>query len=210
MPKGNERANICKKENKMDNMESVEPQTEKETLALEKEEVSQAGEVETKANLENENAEDKTATKEKSKKSAFLQFVIFALFSASAGIIQILSFECLYHWIGWNNWWATYLISLTLSVIWNFTFNRKFTFKSSSNIPVAMTLVFLYYCAFTPISVFGGNALEGIGWNGTLVTVIMMLFNFATEFFFDKYVTFNDKIVQKIANKFKRNKKTEE
>ena len=139
------------------------------------------------------------------KKEAFIQFVLFALFSLSAGIIQFLTFECLYHWIGWNNWWATYLISLTLSVIWNFTFNRKFTFKSSSNIPVSMILVLLYYCAFTPISVFGGNALEGIGWNGTLVTVLMMLLNFATEFLFDKFVTFNDKVLNKF--KFKKKQK---
>ena len=159
----------------------------------------------TQSNEQNEKQQPETE-KTGSKKAEFLLFVIFALFSLSAGIIQILSFECLYHWIGWNNWWATYLISLTLSVIWNFTFNRKFTFKSSSNVPIAMTLVLLYYVAFTPISVFGGNALEGVGWNGTIVTVIMMLLNFGTEFFFDKYVTFNDKIVSSIAKKFSRNK----
>lgn len=155
---------------------------------------------------ESKDGQEENASKE-NKKKAFLQFVIFALFSASAGIIQMLSFECLYHWIGWDNWWATYLISLTLSVIWNFTFNRKFTFKSSSNVSIAMTLVLLYYCAFTPISVFGGQALENAGWNGTLVTVIMMLLNFATEFFFDKYVTFNDKVVSKLAKKFSKKKK---
>ncbi len=155
---------------------------------------------------ESKDGQEENASKE-NKKKAFLQFVIFALFSASAGIIQMLSFECLYHWIGWDNWWATYLISLTLSVIWNFTFNRKFTFKSSSNVPIAMTLVLLYYCAFTPISVFGGQALENAGWNGTLVTVIMMLLNFATEFFFDKYVTFNDKVITKLAEKFSKKKK---
>lgn len=159
----------------------------------------------TQSNEQNEKQQPETE-KTGSKKAEFLQFVIFALFSLSAGIIQILSFECLYHWIGWNNWWSTYLISLTLSVIWNFTFNRKFTFKSSSNVPIAMTLVLLYYVAFTPISVFGGNALEGVGWNGTIVTVIMMLLNFGTEFFFDKYVTFNDKIVSSIAKKLSRNK----
>lgn len=157
---------------------------------------------------ENENLEENLPQEEvKDRKKGFIQFLKFSLFSLSAGIIQILSFECLYHWIGWDNWWATYLISLTLSVIWNFTFNRKFTFKSSSNIPIAMTLVLLYYCAFTPISVFGGNALEGIGWNGTLVTVLMMILNFATEFVFDKFVTFNDRVVGKIANMFKKKNK---
>lgn len=149
-------------------------------------------------NLQEENVKDR--------KKAFMQFLKFALFSLSAGVIQLLSFECLYKWIGWNNWWATYLISLTLSVIWNFTFNRKFTFKSSNNVSIAMILVLLYYCAFTPISVFGGDALEGIGWNGTLVTILMMILNFATEFVYDKFVTFNDKVVNKIAGLFKRKK----
>ena len=69
-----------------------------------------------------------------------------------------------------------------------------------------MTLVLLYYCAFTPISVFGGQALESVGWNGTVVTVIMMLLNFVTEFFFDKYVTFNDKMVSACAKKFSKKK----
>lgn len=150
--------------------------------------------------------EDLSQENVKDNKKSFIQFLKFALFSLSAGVIQILSFECLYHWIGWDNWWATYLISLTLSVIWNFTFNRKFTFKSSNNISIAMMLVILYYCAFTPISVFGGDALEGIGWNGTLVTILMMILNFATEFVYDKFVTFNDKVVNKIAGLFKRKK----
>lgn len=148
--------------------------------------------------------EEISNSERKGKKSEFMQILIFTLFSISAGVIQILSFECLYHWIGWNNWWATYLISLTLSVIWNFTFNRKFTFKSSNNVPISMSLVLLYYCAFTPISVFGGQALESIGWNGTLVTLLNMVLNFVTEYIFDKYVTFNDRVVNKIAGAFKK------
>ena len=134
------------------------------------------------------------------KKEKFLQVVKFTLFSLSAGIIQIGSFELMYTVIGWKSWWATYLISLTLSVLWNFTFNRKFTFKSASNIPLAMTLVVLYYCAFTPLSVFGGRALEGAGWDGTVVTIVMMLINFVTEFLWDKFVVFNDKLFKKHKN----------
>lgn len=132
------------------------------------------------------------------KKASFLQFLKFVGFSCSAGVIQLLSFELLYNWIGWKQWWAAYLISLTLSVLWNFTFNRKFTFKSAGNVPLAMGLVILYYCAFTPVSVLGGDALEGIGWNGTLVTVLMMLANFLTEFVWDKFVVFNDPLLKKI------------
>ena len=112
----------------------------------------------------------------------------------------------MYNWIGWKVWWASYLISIILSVLWNFTFNRKFTFKSASNVPIAMTLVIIYYCVFTPISVFGGDALEGIGWNGTLVTFLMMVINFLTEYVWDRFIVFNEKITNKILGWFKKNK----
>ena len=142
-----------------------------------------------------------------SRKEQIIQFLKFLGFSLSAGVIQILSFELLYNWIGWKVWWASYLISIVLSVLWNFTFNRKFTFKSASNIPLAMTLVFLYYCVFTPISLFGGDALEGIGWNGTLVTVLMMVLNFLTEYVWDKFIVFNEKVTNKILKIFKKKNK---
>lgn len=141
-----------------------------------------------------------------SKKDQIIQFLKFLGFSISAGVIQILSFELLYNWIGWKEWWASYLISIILSVVWNFTFNRKFTFKSASNVPIAMTLVIIYYCVFTPISVFGGDALEGIGWNGTLVTFLMMVINFLTEYVWDRFIVFNEKITNKILGWFKKNK----
>lgn len=141
-----------------------------------------------------------------SKKDQIIQFLKFLGFSISAGVIQILSFELLYNWIGWKVWWASYLISIILSVVWNFTFNRKFTFKSASNVPIAMTLVIIYYCVFTPISVFGGDALEGIGWNGTLVTFLMMVVNFLTEYVWDRFIVFNEKITNKILGWFKKNK----
>lgn len=141
-----------------------------------------------------------------SKKDQIIQFLKFLGFSISAGVIQILSFELLYNWIGWKVWWASYLISIILSVVWNFTFNRKFTFKSASNVPIAMTLVIIYYCVFTPISVFGGDALEGIGWNGTLVTFLMMVINFLTEYVWDRFIVFNEKITNKILGWFQKNK----
>ena len=154
---------------------------------------------------EAQGAEDaRDQKKNGSRKAQFLQILKFVGFSCSAGVIQLLSFETMYTWIGWNQWWAAYLISLTLSVLWNFTFNRKFTFKSAGNVPLAMGLVVLYYCAFTPASVLGGDALEGIGWNGTLVTVLMMLANFATEFVWDKFVVFNDALLKKLFHRKKR------
>ena len=114
----------------------------------------------------------------------------------------------MYNIINWKSWWATYLISVVLSVIWNFTFNRKFTFKSASNVTVSMILALLFYVPFIPLSVFGGNALEQIGWNGTLVTLMMMVINFIGEFAWDKLVVFNDKIVGKIAKIIPQKTKT--
>ncbi len=143
------------------------------------------------------NIEESNPKHNLNKKQQFFQFLKFLLFSLSAGIIQILTFELLYNVIKWKSWWATYLISIVLSVIWNFTFNRKFTFKSSSNIPISMFFALLFYVPFIPLSVFGGNALEQIGWNGTLVTLMMMIINFLTEFVWDKLVVFNDKIINR-------------
>ena len=149
--------------------------------------------------------------KKMSKKEQFIEILKFTGFSLSAGVIQFVTFELLYTWTKCLPWWPSYLISIVLSVIWNFTFNRKFTFKSASNVPLAMSLAFLFYCAFVPASVFGGNALEGIGWNGTLVTVLMMVINFALEFLWQKFVVFNDRVTNKFLSIFKKNdKKTEE
>lgn len=120
----------------------------------------------------------------------------FTLFSISAGVIQLLSFTIIYEWLHCLTWWPSYLISVILSVIWNFTFNRKFTFKSANNVPKAMTLILAYYLVFIPISVFGGNALESLwGSNyGILVTILMMIINFITEFIWDRFVVFRNSI----------------
>lgn len=138
--------------------------------------------------------------KKKFDKNEFFRLLKFVGFSISAGVIQIASFEILYHAINWY-WWPSYLISIILSVIWNFTFNRKFTFQSANNIYVAMGWVLLYYAVFIPISVFGGNALEEIGWHGTLVTVLMMLLNFVTEFLWQRYFVFRKSINSKPLSK---------
>ena len=120
----------------------------------------------------------------------------FTLFSISAGVIQLLSFTIIYEWLHCLTWWPSYLLSVILSVIWNFTFTRKLTFKSANNVPKAMTLVLAYYLVFIPISVFGGNALESLwGSNyGILVTILMMIINFITEFIWDRFVVFRNSI----------------
>lgn len=168
--------------------------------------------METKDNQEEKDLQENSQeiTKKSSKKDEFIKVCKFTAFSISAGVIQILSFELLYNWIGWKVWWPCYLISIILSVVWNFTFNRKFTFKSASNVPLAMTLALLFYCAFVPVSVFGGGALEAVGWNGTLVTLLMMVINFVLEFIWDKFVVFNDKVTNKLLSVFKKKEKEED
>ena len=116
-----------------------------------------------------------------SKKQKFLQFLKFLGFSLSAGAIQLGSCALIYYVFMSEReslYWVAYLISLVLSVVWNFTFNRKFTFKAANNVPLAMCLVVLYYCAFTPLSTFGADAIVAAGVNEMLVTVSMMVLNF--------------------------------
>ncbi|MBQ8909111.1 MAG: GtrA family protein [Clostridia bacterium] len=137
-------------------------------------------------------AED--SKKQKFLKSNWWQVIKFTLFSISAGVIQFGVFLLLNEVVGWS-FWPSHLISVTLSVVWNFTFNRKFTFKASNNVPIAMLLTFAFYVAFVPASVFGGNALEAAGWDALLVEALMMVINFVTEFIYQKFVVFNRKIV---------------
>ena len=120
--------------------------------------------------------------------------VKFTLFSVSAGIIEIVSFALLNELTSWS-YWPCYLIALVLSVLWNFTLNRKFTFRSANNVPVAMLKVALYYAVFTPLSTILGNFLaEKLLWNEYLVTGINMVLNFVTEYLYDTFVVFRGTI----------------
>ena len=121
-----------------------------------------------------------------------LQAIKFTLFSLSAGIIQVASFALFHDVLGWESWWMSYLPSLALSVIWNFTFNRKYTFKPTGHVARDMALVALYYAIYTPASLLLGNWLEAIGVHDWLVTLINMLINFVTEFLFQKYVVYRE------------------
>ncbi|MBQ5969805.1 MAG: GtrA family protein [Clostridia bacterium] len=150
---------------------------------------------------------------EKSTKKNILQFIKYALIAASAGVIQVLSFTLLNEVVVKMNWMQNlmenhetfgrimandygpcYLIALILSVIWNFTFNRKYTFKSANNIPIAMLKVFGYYVVFTPVSTLLGNyftakfaTFPAIDY---IVLGITMVVNMVTEFLFQKFVVF--------------------
>ena len=127
-------------------------------------------------------------------KKEFIRTVKFVLFSASAGIIQVLSFtlfEELLHFVHW----LSYLLALILSVLWNFTLNRRFTFHSANNIPVAMLKVALFYAIFTPLSTWWTAILtENVGINEYLVLAVTMIINFVTEYIYDRFVVFGKSI----------------
>jgi len=129
-----------------------------------------------------------------------IHMIKFTLFSISAGLIQIGSFTLINETLDFP-YWPAYLIALTLSVLWNFTLNRKFTFKSAANIPKAMFKVACYYLIFTPLSTLWGNALEGIGWNEYVILGGSMIINFVTEFLFTKYYVYRNNINTAVKNK---------
>lgn len=124
----------------------------------------------------------------------FWRFVKFALFSASAGIIEIGAFALLNELTGWN-YWPCYLTALLLSILWNFTLNRKFTFRSVANVPVAMLKVLGFYAVFVPVTTILGDYLaDTLHWNEYLVTGINMALNFVTEYLFQRYVVYGDSV----------------
>lgn len=128
------------------------------------------------------------------KRKEILRVIKFVLFSVSAGIIEIVSFTLLTQLTDWQ-YWPRYLIALVLSVLWNFTLNRKFTFKSANNVPLAMMKILAFYCVLTPVTTILGNYLaENLGWNEYLVTGLNMLMNITTEYLYDRFVVFGKTI----------------
>ena len=128
------------------------------------------------------------------RKKELIRSVKFTLFSISAGVIQIVSFTLLEEFTPLS-YWPCYLISLVLSVVYNFTVNRKFTFHSAANVPLAMFKVFLYYLVFTPLSTIGGNYLaEVLKWNHYVVEILSMILNFVTEFLFTRFVVYGKQV----------------
>jgi putative flippase GtrA len=126
--------------------------------------------------------------------SEWLRVLKFVLFSASAGVIQFGSFTLLNELTSWR-YWPCYLISLILSILWNFTFNRRFTFKSNANITRAMLLVLAFYAVFTPATTLLGDWLaEDILWNEYLVTIINMLLNLSLEYLYQRFVVYRNKL----------------
>lgn len=131
-----------------------------------------------------------------------IRTIKFVLFSASAGIIQVLSFTLMEEGLHLVHW-VSYLVSLVLSVLWNFTLNRKFTFYSASNIPIAMMKVAVFYVIFTPLSTWWTAVLtsESVAWNEYLVLAGTMAINFVTEYLYDRFVVFGKSIDTAVKEK---------
>ena len=127
------------------------------------------------------------------RKKELFRKIKFTLFSISAGIIEIVLFTLLNE-LTKLPYVVCYFVALVASVIWNFTLNREFTFKSTANVPVAMFKVGFFYLVFTPVSTFVGDFLVGKGWNEYLVTGLNMLCNFVLEYLYDKYFVFRGTI----------------
>ena len=123
-------------------------------------------------------------------RSELIRTIKFVLFSISAGAIELGSFTVMYEVLHWE-YWVAYLIALVLSVVWNFTLNREFTFRSASNVTIAMLKVAAYYAVFTPLTTLLGHYLEGTcGWDGMIVTILNMALNFVTEYLYQRFFVF--------------------
>ena len=131
----------------------------------------------------------------------FKRIIKFTFFSISAGIIELGTFTLLNE-VFHLPYWVSYLTALVLSVLWNFTLNRKFTFKSAANVPIAMLKVALFYLVFTPLSTLLEHYLTmTLGWNEYLVTIINMLINFVTEFLYQRFFVFGNSIDTNVKTK---------
>lgn len=139
-----------------------------------------------------------------STKENIIQVVKFVLFSCSAGIIETVTFTILNELVKLP-YWPSYLPALILSVLWNFTLNRNYTFKSAANVPVAMLKVFLYYCVFTPVStVLGDYFADTVGVNEYIVLFVTMVLNLTTEFLYCRFVVYRNSIGTREVKKRKR------
>ena len=139
-----------------------------------------------------------------------IRAVKFTLISISAGLVEIISFSLLE--LTGLDWWINNLISLTLSVLWNFTINRRYTFMSASNVPLAMFQVACFYAVFAPVTTIGGNYLTAtLGWNDFLVKAITMLLNITLEFLYMRYFVFRNSIdTNSVAKKKEEKRKSKE
>jgi putative flippase GtrA len=124
-----------------------------------------------------------------SKEENLVQVIKFVLFSISAGIIQVLVFA-LFEEVFLLPYWPSYLTALIASVLYNFTVNRRFTFKSANNVPKAMMQLGIYYAIFTPLSTWWGDALVRLGVMDYIVLGGTMVINLVTEFAVNRFIIY--------------------
>lgn len=142
------------------------------------------------------------------KNKELIRTIKFVLFSASAGIIETLSMILCEEVIKIPGHYVCYTIALVLSVLWNFTFNRRFTFQSTANVPRAMFMVFLFYVPFAPFSIWLEHILADVnGWNEYVVLAINMILNLVLEYLWDNFVVYRD---SKDTNELAQKKNKEE
>ena len=125
------------------------------------------------------------------KNKELIRTIKFTLFSISAGIIQVLLFTLMNELLHLD-YWVSYLTSLVASILWNFTINRKVTFKSSNNVKISMLLVFLFYLVFTPVSTILGNLAEKAEVNEYIILGFTMVSNFVLEYLYTRYVVYKN------------------
>lgn len=162
------------------------------------------------------------------KNGSVWQAIKYFLCAASAGLIQFVTFTIMktafdktgvtesmgtmwfFQDINKTTFIAT-TIALGLSVLWNFTLNRKFTFKAANNVPLAMGLAFLFYVPFYPFQTWYVGAVENAinnsvgyeaSWGAIIAEGTVMLINGILEFCWQKFVVFR--------NSGKTEEKTEE
>lgn len=142
------------------------------------------------------------------KKDTLIQILKFIAFSMGAGIIQIVSYTIIHELTDCAHWKA-YLPSLILSVLYNFTVNRKFTFKSANNVPIAMLKVALFYCVFTPVSAYLGHLAEQAEVNNYIIEAVTMACNLITEYLYCRFVVYRNSMnTNKLAEKEKEKAET--
>lgn len=125
-------------------------------------------------------------------KETRIQAIKFLLFSISAGVIELLSYTLFFELLKLTAPLSQFF-SVSLSVIWNFTLNRKFTFKSANNVKVAMIKVACFYILFVPLSTLWTKGLVNIGVNEYLVKALTMITNFVLEFLYCKFFVYKEK-----------------
>ena len=135
--------------------------------------------------------------------AGLIQFVTFTIMKTAfdkTGVTQSMGTMWFFSDINKTTFIAT-TIALGLSVLWNFTLNRKFTFKAANNVPLAMSLAFLFYVPFYPFQTWYVGTIENAinesvgyeaSWGAIIAEGTVMLMNGILEFLWQKFVVFRN------------------